>query len=86
MQKKRNCHKQFREMLVHELVQPYLDDKKEAAVHNMGRPSLEPASVSKVDVLDATRLSGTHYPSKMTPGRKCCMCAYKNQLEYRTAK
>ena len=67
LKKKKNAHKYFREMLIHELVQPYLDDKMETAVQGVGRPSLQPASVSKVDVPDATRLMGKHYPSTKNP-------------------
>ena len=76
-EKKKYSHKKFRDMLIHEMVQRYLDAKAADLVQKAGRPSLEPKPISKIDVLDATRLTGKHYPSKLNPRRKCSMCAYK---------
>lgn len=77
LQKKKNASKKFREMLVYEMVQPFLYEQADNLTQPAGRPSLEPKTKSKVDVLDSTRLTGKHYASKRNPRRKCCVCAYK---------
>jgi len=82
--KKKNAHKKFREMLVHELVQPYLDERSNKDIEQRGRPCQNPAVVSKVDVDHATRLAGKHFSSTKFPRRRCCMCGY--QKNPRTGK
>ena len=74
--KKRNNHKLFREVLVHQLVQPFLDLQSEREVQVRGRPSVVKTK-RKIEVDDDVRLSGKHYASKKYPRRKCCCCAYK---------
>lgn len=75
--RKRNSHKRYREMLIHELVQSLLykrnDDEPPT---NMGRPS-EPKKRSRINVQDDIRLRGRHYATKKHPKRKCTMCGCK---------
>ena len=66
----------YREILVHQLVQPYLDEKSATSLESKGRtPSQQ--SKHKVDVPDSVHLCGKHYATKRYPRRKCCFRAYK---------
>ena len=73
---KRNSHKLYREVLVHQLVQPYLEMKNETAFEARGRQAMHEKR-RKIDVPDDIRLLGKHYASKKYPRRKCCFCAYR---------
>ena len=65
--KRRNCHSKILIINACRWIGSTVPRRQSgAAVENRGRPSLEPASVSKVDVQAATRLTGKHYPSKNT--------------------
>ena len=74
--KKRSSHKKFREMLVHELVQPLLDQRAAAFVEVKGRPA-QPKSIPKQKVDPNIRLTGKHFRKTRNPRSKCCVCAYK---------
>ena len=75
--RKRNSHKRYQEMLIHELVQPLLhkwnDDEPPT---DMGCWS-QPKKRSRINVQDDIRLRGRHYATKKHPRRKCTMCGYK---------
>ena len=68
-------------MLVHELVQPYLDNK--------ANPNLD-TSVTRGQLpsIPSVRLSGKHFPSSNYPVHKSCVvCAYeKNAGKYKKTK
>ena len=76
--KKKNSHKRYREMLIHELVQPLLQKRNDdEPVSNMGRPAHPKARGNLSDIQDDVRLRGRHYAIKKHPRRKCTMCGYK---------
>ena len=74
--KKPSAHKIFREVLVHQLVQPYLDKRSETET-TVEKRQPAPKKARRVATDDSVRLSGKHYPTKKYPRRKCCYCAYK---------
>ena len=81
--KKKRCpHKTLRQMLAHELVQPYLDSK--------ANPDLDTSVTrGKLPSIPSIRLSGKHFPSSNHPVRKSCVvCAYEknNAGKYKKTK
>ena len=75
--RKRNSHKRYQEMLIHELVQPLLHKRNDdEPPTDMGCWS-QPKKRSRINVQDDIRLRGRHYATKKHPRRKCTMCGYK---------
>ena len=64
LKKKKSSHHKFREMLIHKLVQHYLDNKADSLVEPGVRPMQNSGKQRKVEVLDSTRLTGKHFPTK----------------------
>lgn len=77
-QKKRRSHKMFRQMLVHELVQPLFDQKAESYVERKGRlaqdrnPVVQPGPKPNFD--PSVRLTGKHFRKTKHPRARCCVC------------
>lgn len=70
---KYTSHKRFRQIFIHELVQPLPDAKSTENVY----PSSGPQPV----LMDDPRLKGKHFPKSKYPTRKCCaVCGYKRKL------
>jgi len=74
--KKRNSHTIYREILVHQLVQPYLEEKNMNSIESKGRKQSQ-SGKHKIDVPDNVFLCGKHYATKRYPRRRCCCCAYQ---------
>ena len=65
-------HKYFRHLLIHEMVQPFLDARANPETTNMLSTPGRPADI------DVLRLRGKHFPISMYPKRKTCTaCGYK---------
>ena len=82
--KKKGSHKNYRKMLVHEMIQPFLDDYANNYVEPRGRPAKEPARKSKLNVDPVVRLTGKHFRKTRHPRGRCCICAY--QINPKTGK
>ena len=80
--KRNRSHYRFRELLIHELVQPLLNDRADpnnvAQQENRGRPN----------DIDSTRLRGKHFAISRFPVRRTCTsCGYqKNEHNKQTRK
>ena len=76
--KKNNSRKIFRLTLVHEMVQPYLDEITDEEFETRGRQrSVATATHSRRQIDDNVRLRGKHFAVRMDPRRKCSLCGYK---------
>ena len=74
--KKRQAHKKFRLVLVHELVQPLLD-VRDATLESRSTPNYKPNPRSRRSESAANRLVGKHYNESQAKRKKCTMCAYQ---------
>ena len=75
---RRGSHKLFREVLVHQLFQPYLD---KIANEEMTSKRMIQVAVKQQRVDDDVRLIEKHYVTKKETRRKCSNCAYKINQE-----
>ena len=73
----RQAHKKFRIALIHELVQPLLDDRSQDYI-SAGRPALSQ---------NENRLKGKHFATSKYPHeKKCCVvCGYKKNAKGKTS-
>ena len=74
--KRRNSHKLYCEILVYQVVEPYLQKKSEDAIEPRAGKQMQSGN-RKIDVPDDVRFLGKHYATKKHPRIKCCCCAYK---------
>lgn len=72
---KRSSHKRFREILLHELVQPFLDKCEDDRL--AGRYAIKDDPLARRGTTPQARLQGKHYSSIHADRRKCTVCAYK---------
>ena len=72
---KRSSHKKFREILLHELIQPFLDRCEEDRLS--GRYAIKDNPLACRSITPKARLQGKHFSSIHTDRKKCSLCAYK---------